>query len=90
MPPSTTQPLGCDSERSAEERGTCNRTSIAVRPRLSVECAIEMGRRLAPYRPAWYEEPVSPWSLDLLKEVKQQLPIPIAAGERDTSSLMNS
>jgi galactonate dehydratase len=55
---------------------------IEVHGRLSVECAIEMGRRLAPYRPAWYEEPVSPWSLDLLREVKQHLPFPIAAGER--------
>lgn len=55
---------------------------IEVHGRLSVECAIEMGRRLCPYRPAWYEEPVTPWSLDLLKEVKQRLPFPIAAGER--------
>ncbi len=55
---------------------------IEVHGRLSVECAIEMGRRLIPYRPAWYEEPVTPWSIDLLKEVKQRLPFPIAAGER--------
>lgn len=55
---------------------------IEVHGRLSVECAIEMGRRLSPYRPAWYEEPVTPWSLELLKEVKQHLPFPIAAGER--------
>ena len=55
---------------------------IEVHGRLSVECAIEMGRRLIPYRPAWYEEPVVPWSLDLLHEVKQKLPLPIAAGER--------
>lgn len=50
--------------------------------RLSVGSAIDMGRRLAPYRPAWYEEPVTPHSLDLLREVKQALPVPIAAGER--------
>jgi galactonate dehydratase len=49
---------------------------------LSVECAIEMGHRLAKYRPAWYEEPVTPWSLDQLLDVKQALPFPIAAGER--------
>lgn len=55
---------------------------IEFHGRLSVECALEMGRRLIPYRPAWYEEPVTPWSLDLLKEVKQRLPVPIAAGER--------
>ncbi len=55
---------------------------IEVHGRLSVECAIEMGRRLIPYRPAWYEEPVTPWSVDLLQEVKKRLPFPIAAGER--------
>jgi galactonate dehydratase len=41
-----------------------------------------MGKRLVPYRPAWYEEPVTPWSLDQLLNVKQRLPFPIAAGER--------
>lgn len=55
---------------------------IEVHGRLSVSCAVEMGRRLIPYRPAWYEEPVTPHSLDLLREVKQALPFPIAAGER--------
>ena len=55
---------------------------IEVHGRLSVGCAIEMGRRLVPYHPAWYEEPVTPHSLDLLAEVKHALPFPIAAGER--------
>lgn len=55
---------------------------IEFHGRLSVECAIELGRRLQPYRPTWYEEPVTPNSLDLLLEVKRALPIPIAAGER--------
>ena len=55
---------------------------IEVHGRLSPECAIEMGRRLAPYRPAWYEEPVSPWDLNSLVPVRQALPFPIAAGER--------
>jgi galactonate dehydratase len=41
-----------------------------------------MGRRLAPYRPAWYEEPVAPLALELLREVKAALPFPVAAGER--------
>ncbi len=55
---------------------------IEVHGRLSVGCAVEMGRRLAPYGPAWYEEPVAPLALELLREVKQALPFPIAAGER--------
>jgi len=55
---------------------------IEVHGRLSAGCAIEMGRRLAQYRPAWLEEPVTPNSLELLQEVKEALPVPIAAGER--------
>lgn len=55
---------------------------IEVHGRLSAASAIEMGRRLVPYRPAWYEEPVTPLNLDLLKEVKEALPFPVAAGER--------
>ncbi|MDB5313064.1 MAG: hypothetical protein JWO38_7266 [Gemmataceae bacterium] len=55
---------------------------IEVHGRLSTACAVEMGRRLAPYRPAWYEEPVTPYDLDRLKEVKGALPFPVAAGER--------
>jgi galactonate dehydratase len=55
---------------------------IEVHGRLSVECAVEVGKRLAVYRPAWYEEPVTPWSIDRLLDAKQQLSIPVAAGER--------
>jgi galactonate dehydratase len=55
---------------------------IEVHGRLSVRCAIEMGRRIEKYRPFWYEEPVAPNSLELLKEVKDALPLRIAAGER--------
>lgn len=58
------------------------RLMIEVHGRLSVGCAIEMGRRLEKFNPAWYEEPVTPNSLELLKEVKAALPFPIAAGER--------
>lgn len=55
---------------------------IEVHGRLSVDCAIKMGRRLARYRPAWYEEPVTPHSLDQLLAVKGGVSIPLAAGER--------
>jgi galactonate dehydratase len=55
---------------------------IEVHGRLSPGTAVAMGRRLAPYRPAWYEEPVAPLALERLAEVKQALPFPIAAGER--------
>jgi len=55
---------------------------IEVHGRLSAACAVEMGRRLAPYRPRWYEEPVHPNALADLRRVKAQLPFPMAAGER--------
>jgi galactonate dehydratase len=55
---------------------------IEVHGRLDAACAVEMGRRLVPYRPAWYEEPVHPNDLVHLRQVKQALPFPIAAGER--------
>ena len=55
---------------------------IEVHGRLSVDCAIAMGRRLETYQPAFYEEPVTPNSLDLLKQVSEALPFPVAAGER--------
>ncbi|MHC4445840.1 MAG: mandelate racemase/muconate lactonizing enzyme family protein [Planctomycetota bacterium] len=55
---------------------------IEAHGRLSVDCAIAMGRRLDKYGIAFYEEPVTPNSLDLLKQVKDALPFPIAAGER--------
>ena len=40
---------------------------IEVHGRLSVDCALEMGRRLEQYQPAFYEEPVTPNSLDQLQ-----------------------
>jgi len=55
---------------------------IEVHGRLSAGCAVEMGRRLAPYRPAWYEEPVGPYKVELMKEIKDKLPFAIAGGER--------
>jgi len=55
---------------------------IEVHGRLSADCALEMGRRLTPYRPAWYEEPVGPYKIELMREIKARLSFPIAGGER--------
>ncbi len=82
--------MTADSMKSAEAIVAAVRAAVGddvelmieVHGRLSVECAVEMGQRLAQYRPAWYEEPVTPWSIDLLKEVKQRISFPVAAGER--------
>src|SRR4051812_32187155 len=64
------------------EVGDDTELMIEAHGRLDVISAIAMGRRLEAYGPAWYEEPVTPNSLDLLKEVKAAIAIPIAAGER--------
>jgi len=53
-----------------------------VHGRLSVSCAIELAERLEGYHLTWFEEPVTPTSLDFLCEVKQAARVPIAAGER--------
>jgi galactonate dehydratase len=79
-----------DAMRESEQRVAAVREAVGpdvdlmieVHGRLSCSFAISMGRRLAPYRPAWYEEPVSPYSLERLAEVRAALPFPVAAGER--------
>ncbi|MHB8863317.1 MAG: enolase C-terminal domain-like protein [Pirellulaceae bacterium] len=65
-----------------EAVGSATEILIEGHGRLAVDCAIEFGRCIARYRPRFYEEPVTPHSLDLLKQVKDALPFPIAAGER--------
>jgi galactonate dehydratase len=50
--------------------------------RLSVPSAIQIGLRLARYEPTFFEEPVTPHSLELLQQVQRALPYPLAAGER--------
>jgi galactonate dehydratase len=55
---------------------------IEFHGRLSARCAVQMIRSLARFQLTWCEEPVAPESLDLLHWVKQQVDVPIAAGER--------
>jgi galactonate dehydratase len=55
---------------------------IEMHGRLSIDVAEEVAERLAPYHPTWLEEPVAPENLELLRELKQRIHIPIAAGER--------
>jgi galactonate dehydratase len=50
--------------------------------RFGVETALEVAHALEPYRPAWFEEPVAPESIELLAEVRSRTRIRIAAGER--------
>ena len=55
---------------------------VEVHGVLGVTSAIEMGRRLVPYRPFFYEEPVHALNVDAMRKVSLNVPLPIAAGER--------
>jgi galactonate dehydratase len=55
---------------------------IEIHGRLAAGDAVRFIRRLTPPNVVWCEEPVAPENLDLLKEVKEASPRPIAAGER--------
>jgi len=43
--------------------------------------AIELGRRIAGLDITWFEEPVSPLDVEGYREVKRNIPIPLAGGE---------
>ena len=58
---------------------------IEMHGRFNPVTAVEMARELAPFKPAWVEEPVPPENLRALKKVSEAvapLGIPIATGER--------
>jgi galactonate dehydratase len=55
---------------------------IEFHGRFSAGCAVHTIHKLERFQPAWCEEPVTPDSLELLDLVKQQVNVPIAAGER--------
>ncbi|MGE0846118.1 MAG: mandelate racemase/muconate lactonizing enzyme family protein [Flavobacteriaceae bacterium] len=46
--------------------------------------AIRLGRRLEPYEPLWFEEPVPPESPEEMAKVARAVRIPVATGERLT------
>lgn len=55
---------------------------VEVHGNLGTASAIEMGRRLADLEPFFYEEPVDAMNVECMLKVSQNVPIPIAAGER--------
>jgi len=55
---------------------------IEVHGRLAPAWAIEMARRLKPFDPFFYEEPVPPENFDALAKVARAIDIPVATGER--------
>ena len=49
--------------------------------RFSVATAVEAATALAPFRPAWFEEPVPHTNIRAMVEVARRSPVPIATGE---------
>jgi galactonate dehydratase len=54
---------------------------VEVHRRLAPMHAIRVARRLEPYRPYWYEEPVSVRDLNGLVEAKRGINLPVVTGE---------
>lgn len=59
--------------------------AVEAHSRFSPSTAIRIGKRLEPYRPAWFEEPVPHQNLAAMSEVARKLDIPIATGESFSS-----
>ncbi|MFD8644299.1 mandelate racemase/muconate lactonizing enzyme family protein [Streptomyces zaomyceticus] len=55
---------------------------IEMHGRFSPSTAVRLAHELAPFRPAWLEEPVPPENLKALQKVAAKVDIPIATGER--------
>lgn len=49
--------------------------------RFTVEQALRIARKIAPYNPTWFETPVAPQNISAMVEVARQAPVPIACGE---------
>ena len=54
---------------------------IEVHRRLAPMHAVRIARAMEPFRPFWYEEPVSSTNLEALAECRRQISIPIVTGE---------
>ncbi|MFD6415696.1 mandelate racemase/muconate lactonizing enzyme family protein [Streptomyces sp. NPDC060194] len=63
--------IGPDTELMLEMHG-----------RFSPSTAVRLAREMAPFRPAWLEEPVPPENLKALAKVAEKVDLPIATGER--------
>lgn len=54
--------------------------------RFSPAVAIKLAEAMAPYRPAWFEEPVHHSHIGAMVEVARRSPVPVATGESLTSA----
>jgi len=55
---------------------------VEIHRRLGIPEAVELGRLLRPFRPFFYEDPITPDSVESMGEVARQVDVPIATGER--------
>ncbi len=55
---------------------------IEMHGRFTAATAIDLARRLEPYRPGWIEEPCPPEDIASLKKVSEHTDLPVATGER--------
>jgi galactonate dehydratase len=55
---------------------------LEMHGRFSPATAVRLAGELAPFKPAWLEEPVPPENLKALKKVAEKVDMPVATGER--------
>ena len=55
--------------------------AIEAHSRFSVSTAVRIGKKLEPFAPAWFEEPVPHGNIPAIVEVARHLELPIATGE---------
>ncbi|MEV0220546.1 mandelate racemase/muconate lactonizing enzyme family protein [Streptomyces sp. NPDC050704] len=55
---------------------------LEMHGRFNPSTAVRLARELAPFKPAWLEEPVPPENLKALEKVAEKVDMPIATGER--------
>jgi galactonate dehydratase len=58
---------------------------IKTHGQLTPQAAIRMAKRIEPYDPLWFEEPIPSENVDELVRVARATTIPIATGERNTT-----
>jgi len=68
-----------------EAVGTTADLLIGTHGQFTASGAIRLARRLEPYDPLWFEEPVPPDNVGEMAKVAAQTSIPVAAGERLTT-----
>jgi galactonate dehydratase len=55
---------------------------LEMHGRFSPATAVRLAKELAPFKPAWLEEPVPPENLKALEKVAAKVDMPVATGER--------